>query len=161
MRRVVTAEDASDLLPPGLLVHLVEAYAAVDQIAGAALGDGRLQLPRIDVFGRHVVLDAADQRGHQGPDGAAHFAFVDAQSFCDVGYWNLVDEVVEVCHRSTIVRRQVSRTVSKDTPAFGKRAIRASPIAAAGVRTPYRSESLSRSRASANALSPSSTDVAL
>jgi hypothetical protein len=56
---------------------------------------------------------------------------------------------------------QYNRDVSNDTPAAGNRASSASPIAAAGVNTPRRSESLSRSNASASAHSPNSTEVAL
>jgi len=40
------------------------------------LADGGLQPARIDVVSRDVVLQAADQRRHQCPNGVVHLALV-------------------------------------------------------------------------------------
>ena len=93
----------------------------------------------------------------------------EASAYMDIIQGDLAVEIVDAGHgvnlapvdRSRIGSAQPSRDTSSDTPAAGKRAINASPIAAAGVNTPRRSESLSRSSANARPLSPSSTEVAL
>ena len=79
-------------------VDVVDVDAAVDQVRGALGDDGRLELARVDVVGDDVVLQAAEQRGHQGLDGLVHLALVSAELAGDIRYRDLVEEVVETGH---------------------------------------------------------------
>jgi hypothetical protein len=44
------------------------------------------------------VLQATDERGHQGLNGAVHLAFIDSELARNVLYWDLCKEIVETSH---------------------------------------------------------------
>src|SRR6476661_4337408 len=115
---VVAAEDARDELVALLCIDLVDADPAVEQAAGALLGDGGLELARVDLVSLDILRKPADQRRHQRADRVVHLAFIRADLARNVLYGDLCEEIVETRHDMSTFVAGMMHNRGDDTSRF-------------------------------------------